>query len=243
MAYAGYSVMPGQKEMQIALSLMIGVDVWQIARLVVLITNYGCIDFDGLKLHSFLQPEEVFDWAQLQRIEWWHYQDGYHSTYYRLWSSENQILATLSSSAWTRLNEGIGYIIHRKGLEPVQIKPPLSEFWQAAIVILAPLAVCLFSFEQTTLERVIGVLLSHLLWVILVRHYSRRDLRRAYFYMMLLSITVIAALAIVSDTHFEDTLIWWLYSPLIEVIASFLLSSMPRLWRNERARRREAGKV
>src|SRR5687767_9230172 len=69
--YGMYSELPGQKEMQIALSLMLGLNVWLFARIVELLRRRLIIEFSGLQYHS-LFSQTVIEWTAVKRVEWWY---------------------------------------------------------------------------------------------------------------------------------------------------------------------------
>ena len=226
-----WSILPGEQVMQIAVSLMAGVDVWLAARIAELLVRRVAVDFSGLSYRSLLRTVTL-RWDELERIEWW--RPSRWRVSYRLWAGDRRPLATLGDDTWSHLPEGIGYAVARRGLEPVLIAPPLTEFVQVAILILMPLAVALFAFLPSDVIRIAGFLLVRIFWTALVRHYSRYELRTVQLYMLLLSVSVILTLKLVSGASFQATLLWWLYSPAIEAVVSFLVVELLRWWNSRK---------
>ncbi len=224
-----YMYVPADPQAQIALSLMIGLDVWLVARVLSLLVCRLSIDLTGLRYRSLFQ-EVALGWDELARIEWWHTIPA-HTHYYRLCMNDGKPLATFGDDTWSRLNEGIGYAVARTRLEPTPTVPRVSELNRVLLLILMPLAVTLFALVPFTITRAIGFVLVRIFWTALVWHYSRYELRTAQFYLALTSLAAILTLMRLSGSSFEATLIWWLYSPLIEVVVSLFVVELPRLLR------------
>jgi len=226
--YGLYSEIPTQKETQIAFSLMIGLDVWLGFRIIELRINQLSVNYVGLNYRS-LFIEETFGWEDIKSIEWW-YAPRERVNFYRIKINNNQALAIFADDKWVNLNNGIGYAIAWKRIEPIAITPQISEFIQTVISILMPLAIAIFSFAENEVWRIIGFVLARFFWSLLIWQHSRLELRKTQFYMVLLSLAIIFSLMLVSGAGFQSTFIWWLYSPLLEVIISGIVVELYKLW-------------
>jgi hypothetical protein len=227
--YGMLEVIPSQREMQVAVSLMVGLDVWLSFRVVELLRRRLIADFDGLRYRSLFREAEL-RWDDITRIDWWP-EAGRRITVYRLWGIDKQPLAGLKTNDWTQLNEVIGYAVARRRIEPTLHPPRLSDFERTAILTLTPIAVALFALVPLEVTRVIGFVLVRVAWTALVWQHSRYELRTAQFYMIVLSVSVIGSLTLLSGSSFQETLFWWLYTPVLESVVSFFIVEVPRRWR------------
>jgi len=230
--YGLYFQIPSQKGAQIALSLMIGLDVWLFVRIAELFIRRASIDFSGISYYS-LFSKEFFEWANVKQVEWW-YDTINRTVCYRIRVEGNQALATFNTATWANLNEGIGYTVARTRREPISTTPHNGLKWaQTIALIFMPLVVLIFSLSDTELTRIISFSVVHLFWTIIVWQYSRLELRTLQFYMAILSVTVVFSMVFFSGSDFQSTLIWWLYTPMIEVVISFIVVELYKLWKKK----------
>lgn len=101
-------------------------------------------------------------------------------------------------------------------------------------MIVAPLAVLLFTVERSEAWRIVGFILIRIFWAALVMHYTRYELRIARFYMVLLSLTFVAALIVIAGATFGQTLAVLLYTPLLEIVVSSLAFRVQDIWKKRR---------
>lgn len=233
LAYNGYSFML-QIETQLAVCLMIGADAWVLARLGELLVRRIEVDFTGLHIRT-LFTQEIVPWNEVKHIEWWRgtYSNARY-TNYRLQTTERQIIATFSDDAWTNLPEGIGYAASAAYLIPVRTKAPIPELYRVAMMVLTPFMVIVFTMERNEVWRIIGFVLIRVFWAALVMHYTRYELRIARFYMILLSLTFVAALIFIAGATFGQTLAVLLYTPLLEIVVSSVVFRVRGTWKKYR---------
>lgn len=227
--YLFYNQIPSQKELQIAVSLMIGLDVWIFFRIAELIRRKLTISFSGITYRSLL-GEDTFDWTECKKVEWW-YAFRERNNSYRIRLSNNRTLATFSDDTWSNLDNGIGYIVARNSIEPKEITPHIFGKLRIFVLLLMPLSIAIFSFADSHVWRIIGFLVARVFWSLLIWQQSQYDLRTTQFYMVLVSISAVFALMLVSGSDFQSTVIWWLYSPLIEVFVSWVIVELYKLWK------------
>lgn len=233
LAYYTDSILP-QIESQVALCLMIGADAWVLARLGELLVRRIEVDFTGLHIRA-LFTNEVVPWDQVKHIDWW--RGTYRSaryTNYRLLTTDKQTIATFSDDAWTNLPEGIGYAATAANLTPVRAKAPIPELYRVAMMILAPFMVILFTMERNEVWRIVGFVLIRVFWTALVMHYTHYELRIARFYMILLSLTFVAALIVIAGATVWQTLVVLLYTPLLELVVSSVFFKARGDWKKRR---------
>ncbi|CAG0936048.1 hypothetical protein TFLX_04909 [Thermoflexales bacterium] len=216
-------------------SLLVGLAVGCLVKLLELRWRYISVEVDGLHLHLLFR-NELLTWDSLERIEWWQLlYRGKATIFYSFLGLNQRKLFTLGSDVWTRLAEGLGYVTFYSRCEPVRVKPRVSVSKQLVVVSLFPLAGFFSFFVNTPLLHLLGFTLFHIAWSIVVRSLSEYDRRSAWFYLMLISALVIVTLSWLSGPRFGEIITWWLYSPLLEVVLSFAVTELPQLWKRLRA--------
>jgi hypothetical protein len=214
---------------------MVGLAVGCLAKLLELRWRYISVAVDGLHLH-LLFHNELLTWDSLERIEWWQLlYRGKLTTFYSFLGLHQRKLFTLGSDVWTRLDEGLGYVVLYSRREPVRVKPRVSVGKQIVVVSLFPLAGFLSFFASDSLFHLLGFTLFHVGWSIVVRNLSEYDRRSAWLYLVMISAIVIVTLSWLSGPRLGEIITWWLYSPLLEVALSFALTELPHLWKRLRA--------
>ncbi len=215
-------------------SVMAGLAVGCLAKWFELRWRYIRVEGDGLHLHLLFR-HELLTWDRLEHVEWWPLLfRGKPIVFYSFLGPNQRKLFTLGSDVWTCLNEGVGYIALYSRREPIRVEPRISVGKQFVVVSLFPLAGFFSLFMSTPLFRLLGFTLFHVGWSIVVRSLSEYDRRSAWFYLVMISAIVIFTLAWLSGPRLGEIIAWWMYSPLLEVAASFAITELPHLWKKRR---------
>jgi hypothetical protein len=219
--YGMLSYLPGERSFQIAFALMTGLDALIILKLLDSLIRKVTIDNNGFKYHFLFQPEKSVWWEEVERITLW--QSGRGTTYW-VYSQEAKVLLTFDTSGWYQLDGGIRYVLLLAQISPLRAKPDTRWFKSALFIPLAVLGVSFFSFSDDHWLRIAGSVLARLFWGAFLLGQHPQNILPLRLYLVIISLVVLAALAAISGADMINVLFWWLYTPILDVILSFVIT-------------------
>ncbi len=188
------------------------------------------MDRDGVKINVPFYRKYIA-WDHIATIEWWPLSvDRQHAVFYNLRGKDQESIVIFGDDSWKQLHEGINFAIRHRGIQPVLADPPATVLahWVLRIT-LSLLVVSLFFMPQNIIWRILDLALFRVFWLTLTNPLSEYDRQKAWFYIMLMAIVNIAVLGWLFKADLNTILLWWLYSPFVELTFHFLFIELPNI--------------
>jgi hypothetical protein len=229
--YALLSMSLGERSFQIAFALMAGLDIFIVLKLVDALIRKITLDNNGFKFQALFQPEKVVWWEEVERITVW--QSGRKMIYW-IYAQGDKVLLSFDSSGWSQPKGEMGYKVLLAQVSPIPAKPDSSWFKSALFIPLVILGVSFFSFSDEHWLRVVGSGLARLFWGAFLLGQRPQNLPQIRLYLAIVSLAVLVSLAVITGADFIQVLFWWLYSPMLDVVLSFVIIPFVRLLKAKR---------
>lgn len=180
--------------------------------------------------------ERYIPWDHITAFEWWQLSVArQHATFYNLRGKDQKSIVIFGDDSWKQLHEGISFAIRRRGIEPILVDPPATVLAHWVLVItLTTLVISLFFAPQTIAWRILDLALFRVFWSTLTNPLSEYDRQKAWLYIMLMATANIAVLGGLFKADLNTILLWWLYSPFVELTFHFLFVELPGILRKSR---------
>jgi hypothetical protein len=216
--YGMFQSFPIQKEFLILTSFIAGLLVWFLLLMLEYTRRRCLIDIQGIRLRNLIS-ERFITWDRIDTLETWK-KPRDKSESFRISFINAGGPFTFDGQFWSNARDGISAIQARTHKLITRVSPPGLDEVYYYLFLVVPIGIVLFSVSESTVMRALGFLSMRVFWIIFISRYPKGHRRRYIFYLLISSMAAFLCLAILSDALFLETLVWLLYTPILEVVAS-----------------------
>lgn len=226
-----WSVLPDQKVMLLGGGLMAGASALLIVQIIALAVRRVIATENGITVRLLFTPSRTIGWEQVetQRVETW---DWGSRTNTRVILKIDEITLRLESRTWTKVDALAAHILAKTKTKPVQGQSPSSAVLSdVALTCGIILALTIFSVADTPLLRDVGFFVVRLLWAVYILKRPAYEQPLMRYYVVLVSCIALCSLAIADSSDFGQMITWWLYSPLLDVVVTYIVTEIWKRWK------------
>lgn len=216
-------VSPQQTAIQLSFALMCGATSLCLVWFVDILNRRVWVDDGGIKTRFIFQSEKRFYWDEIAYLIWWN--SGKKMTNYRLLLADGLFELALDTVTWRQSSEAFRWAAYRSKITPQNMANAATKIWfkNAVSAALIVLGFSLSTFvKESEVVHAVGFLIVRVFWARFLIGRPSLNWNTTRGYMFIFTVATLLGLIFIAPSNLLDLAGWWLYTPLIDILLSYL---------------------